>query len=132
MKPEMRADIPVVPASWGELLDKISILEIKSARIVDAKAVANVRHELALLSECTQPIRSHASFTEWTTALRTVNERLWDIEDKIRQKERDQAFDEEFIALARAVYLTNDERSAIKRAINMAIGSEIVEEKQHI
>jgi hypothetical protein len=124
--------IPLVPASWGELLDKISILEIKSARIVEAKAVANVRRELTMLSKCAEPIRSHDAFAEWTAALRNVNERLWDIEDRIRQKEHEQAFDDEFIALARAVYKTNDERAAIKRTINMATGSAIVEEKHYV
>jgi len=128
----IRADIPLIPTSWGELLDKISILEIKSARIIDAKAVANVKRELAMLSACLQPILSHESFAEWRTDLRNVNERLWDIEDRIRQKERERSFDDEFVSLARSVYLTNDERAAIKRTINTAVGSEIVEEKQHI
>jgi hypothetical protein len=131
MKHPTHADSPLVPASWGELLDKISILEIKSARIVATQALANVRHELAVLSSSVRPIQRHESFDEWKTALSTVNQRLWDIEDRLRQKERDQTFDAEFVSLARAVYLTNDERAGIKRAINLALGSEIVEEKHY-
>jgi hypothetical protein len=131
MKPPAHADSPLIPASWGELLDKLSILEIKSERIVAPQALANVRRELTMLSSFVQPIQQHQSFGEWKAALSKVNRRLWDIEDRLRQKERDQLFDEEFISLARAVYLTNDERAEIKRTINVALGSEIVEEKQY-
>lgn len=132
MKPAIRADMPLVPASWGELLDKISILKIKSERIVEAKAAANVKHELTILLEYARPIFAHESIAEWEAGLRRVNERIWDVEDRLRHKERDQAFDDEFVTLARAAYLTNDERSAIKRAINAAMGSAIVEEKQYL
>jgi len=124
-------DTPLIPGSWGELLDKISILEIKEERIVAPAALANVRRELALLVSLMQPIQSHESFDAWKAALSRVNQRLWDIEDQLRRKERDQVFDAEFIALARAVYLTNDERAEIKRTINVSLGSEIVEEKQY-
>lgn len=124
-------DAPLIPGSWGELLDKISILEIKAERIVAAAALANVRRELALLVSLMQPIQSHESFDAWKAALSRVNRRLWDIEDQLRRKERDQVFDAEFIALARAVYLTNDERAEIKRTINVSLGSGIVEEKQY-
>jgi hypothetical protein len=131
MNPPTHADSPRIPASWGELLDKISILEIKSERIGAPQALANVRRELAMLSSSVQPIQHHTSFGEWKLALSRVNRRLWDIEDSLRQKERDQLFDDEFVALARAVYLTNDERAEIKRTINQALGSELVEEKQY-
>jgi hypothetical protein len=131
MKLPRPADTPLIPGSWGELLDKISILEIKAARIVAPQALANVKRELALLVSLMQPIQSHAAFGEWKAALGRVNQRLWEIEDKLRQKERDQTFDEEFVRLARSVYLTNDERAGIKRTINVALGSEIVEEKQY-
>ena len=124
-------DAPLIPGSWGELLDKISILEIKAERIVAPAALANVRRELALLVSLLQPIQSHGSFGAWKAALSRVNQRLWDIEDKLRRKERDQVFDAEFIELARAVYLTNDERAEIKRTINLSLGSQIVEEKQY-
>jgi hypothetical protein len=124
-------ETPLIPGSWGELLDKISILEIKVERIVAPAALANVRRELALLVSLMQPIQSHESFAAWKAALSKVNQQLWDIEDKLRRKERDQVFDDEFIALARAVYLTNDERAEIKRTINLSLGSQIVEEKQY-
>ena len=113
-------DTPLIPGSWGELLDKISILEIKVERIVAPAALANVKRELALLVSLMQPIQSHESFAAWKAALCKVNQRLWDIEDKLRRKERDQVFDAEFIELARAVYLTNDERAEIKRTMAAA------------
>jgi hypothetical protein len=121
-----------VPISPGELIDKITILEIKSERMTDAKKVANVRHELSLLME-TWSASNHARVdirSEWT-ALREINGKLWVIEDEIRDKERDQKFDARFIELARAVYFTNDERAAVKRKINDKLGSKIVEEKSY-
>jgi len=121
-----------VPISPGELIDKITILEIKSARMKDPVKVANVRVELGLLQSTWQssPYAAHDIQSEWAE-LRRINETLWDIEDKIRDKERDQQFDLEFIELARAVYVTNDERAAVKRTINTKLGSRIVEEKSY-
>lgn len=121
-----------VPISPGELIDKITILEIKSARISDAAKVANVRHELALL-QATWRASAFASqnIDEQWAGLRRVNEKLWDVEDLLRDKERARTFDQEFIELARAVYFTNDERAAIKREINTKLGSKIVEEKSY-
>ena len=121
-----------VPISPGELIDKITILEIKSARITDATKVANVRHELALL-QATWRASSYAgrNIDEQWAGLRRVNEKLWDVEDLLRDKERARTFDQEFIELARAVYFTNDERAAIKREINTKLGSKIVEEKSY-
>lgn len=127
----MTAEIKV-PISPGELIDKITILEIKSARITDATKVANVRTELALL-ETTWRESAYAATNidaQWA-ALRRINEKLWDIEDDIRDKERARSFDKEFIQLARAVYVTNDERAAVKRDINTKLGSKIVEEKSY-
>lgn len=127
----MTADIKV-PISPGELIDKITILQIKSARMTDPAKVANVRTELALL-EATWRSSDHGSSdieAEWE-ALRRINEQLWDIEDDIRDKERAKAFDQRFIELARAVYVTNDERAAVKRQINTKLGSRIVEEKSY-
>ena len=121
-----------VPISPGELIDKITILEIKSARMTDPAKVANVRTELALLQD-TWRASAYASqdiASQWA-ALRTINEKLWDIEDLIRDKERSRTFDEEFIELARAVYVTNDQRAAVKRDINTRLGSKIVEEKSY-
>jgi len=127
----MSSDI-LVPISPGELVDKITILQIKSDRMTDAAKVANVRTELGLLQSTWQS-SAHAQVDvqhEWGE-LRRINEALWDIEDKIRDKERDQQFDKEFIELARAVYVTNDERAAVKRTINTKLGSRIVEEKSY-
>jgi hypothetical protein len=121
-----------VPVSPGELLDKITILRIKSSRMSDAQKLANVRVELKLLEE-TWGASSYAKsdIAADVNALLQVNERLWVIEDDIRDKERAQAFDAEFIRLARAVYFENDERAAIKRRINSKLGSTIVEEKSY-
>jgi hypothetical protein len=121
-----------VPISPGELLDKITILRIKSQRMTDPAKVANVRLELRALEE----IWGGSAYAKIdvaadVAALLAVNERLWVIEDDIRDKERAQAFDAEFIRLARAVYFENDERAAIKRRINIALGSGIVEEKSY-
>ena len=121
-----------VPISPGELLDKITILRIKSERMGDAAKLANVRLELRNL-EATWNESAYAAIDLKADidALLRVNERLWVIEDDIRDKERVQAFDAEFIRLARAVYFENDERAAIKRRINTALGSAIVEEKSY-
>ena len=122
----------LVPISPGELIDKITILEIKSQRIADAAKLANVRTELALLTETWSACAYSAIDigAEWT-GLRDVNAQLWDIEDRIRDKERDSQFDAGFIELARAVYVTNDERAALKRRINTKLGSVLVEEKSY-
>jgi hypothetical protein len=121
-----------VPISPGELLDKITILRIKSQRMTDAAKVSNVRLELRALEE-TWGASEYARIdvAADVAALLAVNERLWVIEDDIRDKERAQAFDAEFIRLARAVYFENDERAAIKRRINTALGSAIIEEKSY-
>jgi len=121
-----------VPISPGELLDKITILRIKSQRMSDPVKVSNVRLELRALED-TWSASAYAKIDIEADlrALLAVNERLWVIEDDIRDKERAQAFDAEFIRLARAVYFENDERAAIKRRINTALGSKIVEEKSY-
>jgi hypothetical protein len=121
-----------VPISPGELLDKITILKIKSQRMSDAQKLANVRAELtALEATWAESAYSKIDLGGDLDALLTVNGRLWAIEDDIRDKERAQAFDADFIRLARAVYFENDERAAIKRRINTALGSRIVEEKSY-
>ena len=121
-----------VPVSPGELLDKITILRIKSKRMSDPGKLANVRIELNVLEETwSASAYAKADIAADVTALLQVNERLWVIEDDIRDKERAQAFDSEFIRLARAVYFENDERAAIKRRINVNLGSTIVEEKSY-
>ena len=122
-----------VPVSYGELIDKITILEIKSERIRDAAKLANVHTELRLLNATWNRYANPPRVTidGERAQLRAVNEALWDIEDRIRVKERAQAFDSEFIELARAVYIRNDERAAVKRAINVKLGSALVEEKSY-
>ena len=122
----------LVPISPGELIDKITILEIKSARIADEQKLHNVRTELSLLNDTwkASPFSSTDISEEWA-GLREVNARLWYIEDDIRDQERAGAFEERFIELARAVYVTNDERAAIKRRINTRLGSALVEEKSY-
>jgi hypothetical protein len=121
-----------VPISPGELIDKLTILEIKAANISDVAKLANVQVELQLLQETwrNSPHASSDIDAEWK-ALRDINKKLWDIEDDIRDKERDRRFDQEFIELARAVYVTNDERAAVKKQINTKLGSRIVEEKSY-
>jgi hypothetical protein len=121
-----------VPISPGELLDKVTILRIKSKRMSDAKKLANVRLELqALEATWAASPYSKTNIDVDIDALHAVNEKLWVIEDDIRDKERAQAFDAEFIRLARAVYFENDERAAIKRRINVTLGSTLVEEKSY-
>lgn len=122
----------LVPISPGELLDKITILEIKSERIDDPQKVANVRHELESLSK----VWSHSVTEDKVIAglhqqLKTINEELWEIEDDIRDEERQNSFGERFIELARAVYVTNDKRAQAKKDVNLHLGSEIVEEKSY-
>lgn len=122
----------LVPVSFGELLDKIAILQIKSERMSDPAKLANVRKELqALEATWAASPASQPDIAALRLALKLVNERLWVIEDDIRLKEQAQAFDAEFIRLARAVYFENDERARIKREINTALGSAYVEEKSY-
>ena len=121
-----------VPVSPGELLDKITILRIKSLRIRDAAKLANVRLELELLQLTWATLgAATATVAADEQALHAVNEQLWDIEDRIRDKEAARSFDQDFIDLARAVYRQNDERAAIKKRVNVALGSRIVEEKSY-
>ena len=121
-----------VPVSYGELIDKITILEIKSQQIADPAKLANVRTELDLLNAtwAAHPA-SRTDISDERARLLAVNEALWDIEDRIRLKEKAQAFDAEFIELARSVYFRNDERAAVKREINLKLGSQLVEEKSY-
>jgi hypothetical protein len=121
-----------VPISPGELLDKITILRIKAQRMRDAAKLANVRLELELLERTWATLGTATqSVAADEAALQAVNEQLWDIEDRIRDKEAARSFDQDFIELARAVYHRNDERAAIKKRVNVALGSRIVEEKSY-
>ena len=121
-----------VPISPGELLDKITILRIKAQRMSDPAKLSNVRLELRTLEE-TWGASAYAKIDIEADigALGLVNERLWVIEDDIRDKERAQTFDAEFVRLARAVYIENDERAAIKRRLNVKLGSTLIEEKSY-
>jgi len=126
------SDELLAPVSPGELIDKITILAIKSRRIGDPVKLANVRTELTALRDCWQASRyGKEDVAREEAELTAVNERLWDIEDRIRDKERLRVFDAEFIELARAVYVENDQRAAVKKRINLALGSSLVEEKSY-
>lgn len=122
----------LVPVSYGELLDKIAILQIKSERMTDEVKLTNVRHELSALEKTwmAHPVAA-GDIARLRAELKAVNERLWVIEDDIRLKEKAQAFDADFIELARSVYFENDERARIKKDINVALGSSYVEEKSY-
>lgn len=123
---------PEVPVSWGELVDKITILEIKTDRIKSPHALSNIRLELDLLNEITANVfLLRPEILSMKLELTAVNESLWEVEDKIREKESHQDFGDEFIALARAVYQTNDRRAAIKKEINIILQSKLVEEKSY-
>jgi len=121
-----------VELSVGELLDKISILQIKAERIVDPSKLENINKELdVLMSLWKDSAYSNNNLESETNELKAINEELWAIEDKIRDKERNRVFDKGFIELARAVYITNDKRADIKRIINSKTGSELIEEKSY-
>jgi hypothetical protein len=125
----MTTDVPTIPVSWGELADKVAILEIKRARLRSPTSLANAARELAALSAVLAPVAE--SILAERVALVAVNVRLWEIEDAIREKEAAQDFGSAFVALARSVYRENDERGRIKAAINRALHSALVEEKQY-
>ena len=126
------AKSPLVPVSWGELIDKVTILEIKQDQIPSPEALKNVMYELAALNKTVNPaLASSPDVSILKAKLTEINQRLWDIEDAIRQKEALKAFDEAFIELARSVYKTNDIRAAIKREINKAMNSSLTEEKSY-
>lgn len=128
----MNASLIYVPIAPGELIDKITILEIKSERIEDPDKLANIRRELELLREDQRRhIASDAAMAEFERRLKEVNGRIWDLEDTIRECERTKSFEKVFLDTARAIYRTNDERAAVKREINLYLGSNIVEEKSY-
>lgn len=122
---------PSVPVSWGELLDKITILEIKRERITRAEARDNVLREYRLLRDIAAAVLTRSGVKPLVASLKRVNEALWEIEDAIREEEAKRQFGAEFVRLARAVYHRNDERAALKREINVVLESELVEEKSY-
>jgi hypothetical protein len=122
----------LIPISPGELLDKITILQIKSERISDPNKNANVQAELKLLVDVWEKsVKQDDVIDDLTKAMRSINETLWDIEDDIRDEERNHSFRERFVELARSVYVTNDERANIKKKVNLHLNSDIVEEKSY-
>ncbi len=121
-----------IPVSVGEVMDKITILEIKAERIDDTEKCVNVKRELTSLKPLVDnEMLCAPEITALVAQLRTINETLWDIEDDIREKELAKDFGDGFIALARAVYITNDQRAEVKRQINLATGSALIEEKSY-
>lgn len=122
----------LVPVSPGELIDKITILRLKARRIADAAKRSNVAHELAILTAlAAQAVPRVAGLDAMEAELQEINAALWDIEDAIRAADARGDFGAEFVALAQAVYRTNDRRAAVKRQINVLLGSAIVEEKSY-
>ncbi|WP_373354983.1 DUF6165 family protein [Pseudoroseicyclus sp. CXY001] len=121
----------LVPTSAGELIDKITILALKAAKITDAAKLANIRFEAARLDELEAGLPAHAELPALKAELAEINASLWQIEDDIRACEAAGDFGAPFIALARAVYRTNDRRAEVKKRINLALGSAIVEEKSY-
>jgi uncharacterized protein DUF6165 len=124
--------MPTIEVSWGELIDKITILEIKEQRLTSPAAVANVRKELALLTHAFGALAPvPAGLDALKRELKAINEALWDIENRTRAKEAAKLFDDEFIGLTRSVYQNNDKRAGIKRRINELLNSGLIEEKQY-
>jgi len=118
--------------SFGEFLDKLAILDIKCERIQDKDKLDNVKHERDVLNKIwNENEKSSIDISAEYNALKKINEKLWGIEDDIREKERKREFDQEFIELARSVYITNDERARIKKEINLKLDSDLVEEKSY-
>ena len=120
-----------IDASIGEVVDKLTILDIKLEKMTDQQKLKNIRKEHELLEKELSKIKITSDSAEFKN-LREVNERLWEIEDKIRIKEAKKEFDEGFVKLARSVYFENDKRAEIKKEINLKYGSELVEEKEYV
>ncbi len=120
------------PVSWGELIDKITILEIKIEQMSDAEKLKNVQHEYDVLSKTRDSFAPLPNgLGDLTKSLKEINKQLWDIEDDIRDQERQKQFGDRFVELARAVYFTNDKRANLKRDVNDLMGSDVVEEKSY-
>jgi predicted nucleic acid-binding Zn-ribbon protein len=123
---------PLVPISWGELIDKITILEIKEVKITSNNALDNIRKELGFLSDIISNSKGvYDAISPLKNELKEVNLNLWQVEDEIRDKEYSQEFDEKFISLARSIYRLNDDRANLKKQINETLFSELKEEKSY-
>ena len=132
MNTQPQSNAIMLEVGAGEMIDKITILVIKSERITDPDKLKNVRHELDVLQTAkAENVVSSPELEKLEAELKAVNEALWEIEDDIRQCEADRNFGEEFIALARSVYKQNDKRAALKKDINLLVGSAIIEEKSY-
>lgn len=124
--------MPQLPVAWGEVFDKLTILQIKTDKLQDAAKRANVNQErLAIEAVVGDMVRFPAGLPALVQALKDINTQLWDVEDAKRDCERRQCFDDGFVQLARKVYFGNDQRAAIKRQINELLGSALVEEKSY-
>jgi uncharacterized protein DUF6165 len=122
---------PNIQISWGELIDKITILEIKMRRLKSQESSENVRRELGVLTSTANEVLLQPNLLALKQQLESINEALWDIENQIRTKEATKSFDHQFIELARSVYINNDKRGELKRRINILLNSKLVEEKQY-
>lgn len=127
--PPAEAQAPMIPVPWGELFDKITILEIKNLHIVSQDASNHIAEELRRLRAIAAPLHEKNEIMPLIAQLKKTNEALWEFENRIRRKEKQHVFDNDFIELARSIYLTNDKRAALKRKISVAVGSVLVEEK---
>lgn len=124
--------MPLLPVAWGEVFDKLTILDIKLEKLTDPVKIASVKHERMEIAKVVGDIsRFPPELHELTKQLKEINNGLWDVEDGKRDSERRQCFDEDFIQLARKVYFDNDRRALVKRQINSLLGSAIVEEKSY-
>ena len=117
--------------SIGEIYDKLTILEIKKSKIKDINKLKNVSYELDYIISLLKEVSINKEVQNYIKELKQINNKLWDIEDKIRNKEETKEFDDQFIELARSVYITNDKRSILKKKINIAMGSNLIEEKSY-
>ena len=123
---------PLIPCAWGELIDKITILEIKNCFVTDAQKRKLIAHELETLMDIAQSVLdTNPAIKNLKTDLYQTNSSLWTIEDEIRLKEKEKIFDEKFIELARSVYITNDKRAGLKHQINILLQSEFSEVKNY-
>ena len=128
----MKKEDIIIPVSSGELIDKISILKIKKKKILNKSKLKNINNELSLLNEIyKRNLKKNKKILLYEKELIKINVKLWDIEDKIRFFESKKNFNQQFVDLARAVYLNNDERSKIKKKINKLTGSYLIEEKSY-
>lgn len=123
--------IVYTPISVGELIDKITILKIKQKQIKEETKLVNVKKELNELINTLNSLNLDVDISDETDRLQAINQQLWNVEDKIREKERLRKFDEFFIGVARLVYVLNDERASIKKEINVKVGSDLIEEKSY-